>query len=302
MSYAKKWLKNNPQDIVFGMERTTEQTHYRAGNGLHAVYLERRGLIDSWWKQKTFSINPLHLTLLKFEQKAFESPYLKFLFANSKMVQKEILERYEIPAAKIKVVHNGVEWHAWQSHFEATFPRKATPYHFLFIGNGYKRKGLLFLLEGLKLLKQKDYVLTVIGQERDPAYFMNQAKKMGLMSHIRFLGPQKDVIPFYQGADSLVLPSIYDPFANVTNEALAMGLHVITSEFNGGHEVLQAETGETIRDLKSAENMALCLERALDKPKTESQAEKRRSSIKYLDFSIQLDKIVDVTLKTHLSE
>ena len=44
--------------------------------------------------------------------------------------------------------------------------------------------------------------------------------------------------PFYQMADALVIPSFYDPFANVTVEALAMGLFVLSSKHNGGPEIL----------------------------------------------------------------
>jgi UDP-glucose:(heptosyl)LPS alpha-1,3-glucosyltransferase len=293
---CKKWLQKNPQDIVFGLERTTSQTHYRAGNGVHAIYLQRRKMVDSWWKQRSFTINPLHQILLKMERKAFESPDLKVLFTNSQMVRKEILSLYATPAEKIHCIHNGVEWEKWGCHFEATFPKKEAPYHFLFVGNGYKRKGLTFLLEGLEQLKKRDFILTVIGKEKDPHYFVEQAKKMGLGKKILFLGAQSELIPFYQRADALVLPSIYDPFANVTNEALAMGLFVVTSQYNGGHEILQKNTGEIIDDLTSPESVARSLERAFDYPKNESRSRMIRESIKRLDFSNQLHKIVCHTI------
>lgn len=295
---CKKWVRTNPQDIVFGMERTTSQTHYRAGNGVHAVFLKQRTLIDSWLKQLTFAINPLHRGLLAMEKKAFEAPELKCLFTNSSMVREEILNTYSTPAEKIVVVHNGVEWKEWEGVFEQSLqqPRMGS-YRLLFVGNGYQRKGLPFLLRGLHKLKSEDFFLTVIGKEKKPAAFIQAATQLGLKEKVEFLGPQKNLQRFYSQADALVLPSIYDPFANVTVEALAMGLYVVTSPFNGGKEVLKEFSGSVIEELTSPESVAASLQRAFSHPKTEARARQIRESIKQLDFSNQLDKIVQRTLE-----
>jgi UDP-glucose:(heptosyl)LPS alpha-1,3-glucosyltransferase len=298
-SLCLKWLEKNPHEIVFGMERTTSQTHYRAGNGVHAVYLRRRQLVDSLCRQLTFAINPLHRILLSMEKKAFEDPKLKVLFTNSRMVKNEILNTYATPAAKIEVVHNGVEWQSWSKDFEQTFyNKKQGPFQLLFVGNNYKRKGLLFLLQGLERLKKADFQLKVIGKDKNPSYFIDWVSKKGLKDKVIFLGPQNDMLPFYQTADALAIPSIYDPFANVTIEALAMGLFVISSLYNGGQEVLQDYSGTVIQELTSAENVAAALKKAFDHPKTEARARRIRQSIKELDFSSQLDKIVRKTLET----
>lgn len=296
---CQKWLQKNPQDIIFGMERTTRQTHYRAGNGVHALYLERRKMIDPLWKRLTFPLNPLHRTLLTMEKKAFEDRNLKVLFTNSYMVREEILKTYKTPPEKIEVIHNGVEWEKWSEDFEETFicKKKGAP-HLLFVGNGYKRKGLYFLLQALACLKKEDFRLTVIGKDKDPLSYVKLAEKLGIKNKIDFLGPQNELLPFYRAADALIIPSIYDPFANVTVEALAMGLYVLTSRYNGGQEVLQEYSGSVIDDLLSPETFALELKKVLNTPKTEERARKIRHSIKDLDFSKQLVKIVHKTLCT----
>jgi len=43
----------------------------------------------------------------------------------------------------------------------------------------------------------------------------------------------------YAAADVFLLPTLYDPFANVTLEALAAGLPVITSAQNGASEIME---------------------------------------------------------------
>lgn len=296
---CQKWLQKNPQDIVFGMERTTQQTHYRAGNGVHAIYLERRKMVDTLWKRMTFPLNPLHQTLLSMEKMAFEDRNLKVLFTNSYMVKNEILKTYKTPPDKIEVIHNGVEWEKWSEEFEKTFiyKKRGAP-HLLFVGNGYKRKGLSFLLQSLARLKNEDFRLTVIGKDKNPLRYVRLAEKLGIKKKIDFMGPQSDLLPFYRAADTLIIPSIYDPFANVTVEALAMGLYVLSSSYNGGQEILQEYSGTIIDDLLSPETFAHELKNVFNIPKTEERARKIRQSIKNLDFSKQLVKIVRKTLCT----
>jgi UDP-glucose:(heptosyl)LPS alpha-1,3-glucosyltransferase len=185
---CKKWLHRHPSRIVFGMERTSSQTHYRAGSGVHAIYLARRKSIDPFWKRVAFPINPLHRSLLALEKQAFESPELKILFTNSEMVKQEILSLYSTPAQKIEVVHNGVEWQAWEQDFANSFNTlpPSRPYHFLFVGNGYQRKGLSFLLQGLSQLPPDSFLLTVIGKDKNPLFYAKMATSLGIKEKLPF--------------------------------------------------------------------------------------------------------------------
>lgn len=295
---CNRYLAKNPFDVVFGLERTTNQTHYRAGNGVHAVYLKQRALVDSPLKRLSFAINPLHRYLLAAEKKAFEHPSLKILITNSAMVREEILATYAVDPKKIHVIHSGVEWNAWESPFAASLERAPGPFRFLFIGNGYRRKGLPFLLKGFAGLPRGVATLTVIGKDREQASFEMMARSLGVSSEVIFKGAQSDILPYYQNSDCLVLPSIYDPFANVTLEALAMGLPVVTSSFNGGKEVLTTKTGQIIENLLDPDSVSHSLKWALARPKTSELAHFIRNSVKELDFSTQLDKMVRLTLET----
>lgn len=297
---CQKWLAQNPHEIIFGMERNAYQTHYRAGSGVHAVYLQNRKLVDSSFKCLSFKFNPLHRHLLKLEKEAFEHEGLRLLFTNSEMVRKEILQNYETQSHKIEVVHNGVEWKKWELPFEHSFKtERKNCFTFLFAGNGYHRKGLLFLLNGLEKIKNENFRLLVCGKEKNHLFFVKRADELGIREKVVFLGSQPEILSLYQQADALVIPSIYDPFANVTIEALAMGLFVVTSKYNGGCEVLKPFSGEMIEHLDSADSFAASLKKALALPKSKATAQIIRNSVKELDFSSQLDKIVSKTLQTY---
>ena len=65
------------------------------------------------------------------------------------------------------------------------------------------------------------------------------ASGLGLGDRVRFLGPRDDLEAIYGAVDGMVLPTRYDAFANVTLEAAASGLPIITTRSNGAAEALE---------------------------------------------------------------
>ncbi len=102
---CKNWLKTHPTDLIFGLDRTSNLTHYRAGNGAHRIFLKRKkcSRIKSWFSL----VNPKDLLILKMEKKIFESSKLKILFTNSQMVREELLQEYHIDPKKLKLSSMG---------------------------------------------------------------------------------------------------------------------------------------------------------------------------------------------------
>ncbi len=304
--HVQRWLQNNPADLVFGMDRNKHQTHIRAGNGVHAAYLKSRIATEGRFKYNVCLCNPLHRKILQIEKEAFENPKLKKIFTNSHMVKREILDHYSVDSDKISVIHNGVEWEEMRSDFTSwpeqkrlfcqLFHLDPDHFHLLFIGNGYLRKGLPPLLTALGRLQRKDVHLSIVGNDRHQARYEALANMLGLRSQVRFFGSQTNVRPFYQFADVLAIPSFYDPFANVTVEALAMGLFILSSKTNGGSEILTPQTGVIIDDLHSIESMVASLEQALLHRKTAESALARRSGIEHLDYSKQMKQLIESCL------
>lgn len=301
--FVQKWLKKNPADLIFGMDRNRYQTHIRAGNGVHAAYLKSRFQTDSLFKACICHLNPLHRKILELEEAAFENPALQKLFTNSEMVKNQILERYRVDESKIQVIHNGVEWHEMGSDFLDWKMRKeeglkkfglcSSDFHFLFIGNGYSRKGLDRLLLALAQLKERSFHLSVIGKDNKIDLYRARAIQLGLKDKVHFFGPSQEIRLFYQLADCLVIPSFYDPFANVTIEALAMGLFVLSSKYNGGSEILSSHNGAVIENLLDLDSLVQSLQTAMQHPKDQKSAESIRQSVKRFDFSNQLKILME---------
>ena len=301
--YVQGWLKTHPADLVFGMDRNRFQTHIRAGNGVHAAYLESRIHTEGKLKHLLCLLNPMHRKILELERCAFENPQLQKLFTNSHLVKTQVLDRYRVDPSKIEVIHNGVEWQEMESDFnnweeqrQAGFKKYGldpSRFHFLFIGNGYLRKGLDRLLEALARLPFKDFHLSVLGKDNRMELFEAKAMQLGLKNRVRFFGLKPDIRLFYQMADVLLIPSFYDPFANVTVEALAMGLCVVSSKQNGGSEILTKENGVVIENLLEPASLIAALEASLKFRKTRATSASIRESVRSLDFSKQMRTLID---------
>ena len=86
-------------------------------------------------------------------------------------------------------------------------------------------------------LKFKWYI---VGGGSDDAYRMleNLIDVNMVKDEVILLGVKKNPYPFIRFADLLVVTSRYESYPTVINEAKVLGLSVLTSDFNGVHEIV----------------------------------------------------------------
>lgn len=246
-SFLKAYTFNRNLNISFkefpcivSFERTTCQHIYRAGEGCHVKWLELRSLIEPFYKQITLKMNPLHRYYLRIEKEIFEKTPL--IIANSNMVKSEILYYYGIDDNKITVIYNGVDTKKFspknkhELREKYNLPKDLTI--ILFVGSGFKRKGLDTLIKAFARLKEQNLLLIVIGKG-DKIEYEKTCHKLKIEKKVLFLGIRKDIESFYALSDLFVLPTIYDPFSNATLEAMASGIPVITTKNNGVAELIE---------------------------------------------------------------
>lgn len=131
----------------------------------------------------------------------------------------------------------------------------------LFVGNDYRKKGLVTLLQAMGKLSP-NVVLAVVGNAADIPEFRAQSQALKIDSRVFFLGPLHDVGPAYLSADALVHPTMEDTFAMVVLEAMAHGLPVAVSgpAYCGISELLKPGLEALlIDDPKNADQLALTL-------------------------------------------
>jgi len=105
------------------------------------------------------------------------------------------------------------------------------------VGNDWKKKGLVVLIEALAQMKDLPVVLVVAGKD-DSAPYQRRIGELGLEGKVMFCPSRADVQWYYGAADVYVGPSLEDTFAQPPTEAMACGLPVITTATNGTSEIM----------------------------------------------------------------
>jgi len=237
---ARRELALKAVDCVFSLERMGAQDVYRAGDGVHSVWLNQKRKYTAWWRRPFVGMGKFHKMVQWLERQTLNPLNTRRIIVNSEMVKREILENSRFPEPRIHVVRNGVEKEKWKAGKRDQTREKwgfsDNHYVLLFAGSGWERKGLKYVLDAIKLLG-KNYKLVVAGKGKRPVLCPPNAT---------FLGPVADLENAYAAADLLVFPPIYEPSANVVYEALSAGLPVVTTRQNGAAEIIDHGENGTI--------------------------------------------------------
>lgn len=246
---VERHLQGNSYDVVMGLSRCWSQDVVRVGGGCYATYLE---------KAHRYAVGPLrrladvvtrkHKVFLEIERRIFSGPGLSVI-TNSNLVKNDIVRRYGVDPTAISVVYNGVDVCRFSPALRERegrrlrenwgIPREAPL--LLFLGSGYGRKGLDVVLEALGRMARRGNrpFLAVVGRESSSGHYRALAKRLGLASHVRMIGPHSSPEICFAAADTYVLPSRYDAFSNTTLEAMASGLPVVVTASDGASELVQ---------------------------------------------------------------
>ena len=161
--------------------------------------------------------------MLGVERRLFTSPELRRVIANSRLVREEIIRLYKVNPARLRVIYNGLDrrrFHPLEPGAAAALRQRlgaAEPGAvILFVGSGFERKGLTYLLQAFGSLRDKASQLWVVGKGQRAPY-VRAAERLGVAGRVRFWGPVTETAPFYQAASVLALPTIYDPCSNVVD-------------------------------------------------------------------------------------
>jgi UDP-glucose:(heptosyl)LPS alpha-1,3-glucosyltransferase len=177
-----------------------------------------------------------------------------------------VRRHFGLAEAKLRVIYSGVDLAAFHPDLRRTWRERKreelgiadAAMVYLFVGSGFRRKGLPQLLRALTGVR--DAYLVVVGADKELPRMRAAAHASTLSGRVHFMGGQEDVRPWYGMADCFVLPTLYDPFPNAALEAMACGLPLITSLQCGAAELIESGVeGYVCRDPLDVVELARCL-------------------------------------------
>ncbi len=274
--------------ISFG--RLLSQDILRSGGGSHREFLHKLAQEGGTWRRLWQRVSLYHWSLLALEKRQFQARHYKRILAVSEEVKRELSATYAIPEQKIAVIYNGVDSKRFHPALrqlvrERTRKQSGIPANaptVLFVGNGFRRKGLDRLLKAWTLPQMKDTYLLVVGDDAQRSRYRVLAERHA-KGKIVFVDRRDNVESYYAAADVVALPAVQEAFGNVVLEALASGLSVVVSHTVGASEILAGSLTEGIvAHPEDSEELAAKLLAMLDRSRNaECSAEARRLGEEY---------------------
>ncbi|HEY2910772.1 MAG TPA: glycosyltransferase family 4 protein [Gemmataceae bacterium] len=272
-------LKFVHHDASIGFDKTWGQDILYPQGGLHAASAAHNRLKFSHeWERSLAAagkwFDPAAWSFARLERKQYLGANRPLIVVNSRMVQRHFEQFYGIPPESVRVVPSAIdpgrfaaddrlkrrheERQRWGVSPESTVG--------LFVAMNYRLKGLAPLIRAaVRVPRERPFQLAIVGHPKFARY-RKLAERLGVADRIVFLGHRGDPKDAYFAADFLVHPTFYDPCSLVALEALACGLPVITSRYNGAAELLSPPSdGLVIDDPHDAEALAAAMARMLDR-------------------------------------
>lgn len=249
----KKMVQKEDFDVVVGFGNTIFMNVYQSHGGVHR-YSTRR---------KCFSIrNPLVRFLKRvliffslkdkvrnwIESAPFRQQPPPKIIAISQMVVDDFISRFKIKAIDVSLIYNGIDLGKFnpgvRAQYRGDLRRKLNvaddEFLFLFLSYTLRKKGIFPLIEAAAILNENHkgkFKIVVVGKEPGQS-IREKIDEYGLAESVIFHGPTKNPLLYFANADVFVLPTYYDTCSLVTIEAMACGLPVITTEYNGAAGII----------------------------------------------------------------
>jgi len=286
-------------DATVALTQVREADLYRVGGGLQRVWerIHHPASVGRWLARL---FRPRRRALLRLEDRLIARSLCQRIITNSALVREQVLREYGLPSAMVDVVYNGVDleqfsprWRRERDAVRLGLGIEADAPVVLFAANNFGRKGLPTLLRGLELVRRvlPEVRLVVAGGGRLKP-FAQLARRLGVEDAIRFLGERRDIHRLYAASDIFVLPTLYDPCANVCLEALASGTPVITTLDNGAAEFIRpGETGYLLADAKDHRELARLLVHFFTRGDRDAMSTRARQSMEGFTYKAHVDRL-----------
>ncbi len=288
---VREILRRERFDIIHSCDRIFSCDIYRAGEGLHREWLEVSSRYMPKWQTFFKRLDPLHLLLLRFEARLMKKENARRVTAISRRGAEEIQRHFG--REDVPIIYNGVDPEEFRPpegsekenvRGELDIPDDA--FVVLYVGSGFFRKGLRYLVEGFSRLGEEGRPpLLVVAGRGSALPYERLANSLGVAERVRFCGTEIPASRLYHSADVFVFPTLYEPFGNVCLEALASGLPCVFSSKSGGAEIVKdGESGLVLNEPTDVDEIARLIRICMDEEKAASLGRAARALA--LKFSV----------------
>jgi glycosyltransferase involved in cell wall biosynthesis len=247
--------ETNPLELVSGAWRVARiidgervdvvQTLLYRANMLGAVaarIARRRPVLVSSQRSLDPRNAPMSSRLVKWSRR-----FARVTVAVSEAVRTEVLTNEGVRSDHVIIIPNGVDTARFAARDRAAARAALGLSSSSVLVGGAGRlspvKGFHVLLDALELALSKDPAidLVIAGDGPERANLAAQAERLGVSSHVRFLGAIRDLEGFYPALDVFALPSLQEGSPNALLEAMACGIAAVGASVGGVPDIIENE-------------------------------------------------------------
>lgn len=301
--FSRLLREHGPFDIVHTQHVAIEQAdvaHFH-NHTIHRVIKNGKSW-ERWLNRLKLQIVPSYRERDKYDR--FLASNAKVLMFPSALCQRDYEDSYDLPSIRNidshMVAYPGADPVAGA---EGLFPgtiheHESEALSFLFVGKGFRKKGLDILLLACRQLAKKGYPfkLLIAGLEEKTGDRIRLIT-YGISKHVVYLGFQRDMRSVFARAKVILLPSRVEPFGMAPLEAMNYGLVPIVSKASGIAEILSdGKNACILEDHLSCTELASIMATLIEQPEKLSGLSQGLHSI-CKDYRWQ--HTVDATLKAY---
>jgi glycosyltransferase involved in cell wall biosynthesis len=186
-----------------------------------------------------------------FQRLVNETTMAEYWLAASSFTRQTLVES-GIPAERISVAPYGIDLQRFRPHPTVRRPNSSGRFRLLFVGTINQRKGIKYLLEALRLLREHRCELIVCGRPVDDLSLFKRYPQVDLRPSVN----SADLLAAYQSSDLFVFPSLVEGFGHVLLEAMACGLPVLSTPHTAAPDLIRPGREGFIAPPASAESLA----------------------------------------------
>lgn len=224
--------------------------------------------------------------------------------APSQGARRWLLEKAKVPDERITVIPHGVEISRFPQRDEAAqsaarhalrLSQTATVAAFAGRLDFPKNADWMIDLAEQSRSLLHDLQIILAGDGPDAEELRRIIRHKNLVSRLRMLG-ERDVLPVYQAADALLLPSLREGFGLVCAEAMCVGVPVLRTRTSGTEElIVEGVTGRSV-PINRKSFVAAAIEFLSDRPALATQG---RAAAEYVRRNFTLDRQIDATIELY---
>ncbi|MBP7934488.1 MAG: glycosyltransferase [Phycisphaerae bacterium] len=221
--------------------------------------------------------------------------FARKVIAVSHLTKSIVTSRYAVPAEKVEVVYNAIDWNGTQPPINPPAIRRDEKL-VLFLGRITMQKGPEYFLAAAKrVLEVMDNVRFIMAGWGDMIRrTIELAAQMNIGHKVLFTGFLRggDVDRIFRMADLYVMPSVSEPFGIAPLEAMSNDVPVIISKQSGVSEVIQHALKVDFWDVNEMANKIIAVLR--HRPLHSTLREHGRMEIHKLSWADSARQCIDV--------